>query len=128
MIQDIVTEDGDVKINPDTGDFDLFDDSDHAESTRIALGVNRGELSWNPSFGLDHLALMADLDDEVAVESELNEYLETQFDNFVSLDVESIKRTDGRTAIIHTRVTYLDDDGTEQTNDAETEVENDGVI
>lgn len=116
-----VDEDGNFKIDPDTGDFVMMDDTDLAESTRIALGTNRGELRWNSGFGLDHLSLESGLDDETAVESEMNDYLESQFDNFVSLTVDSIDRN-GRTATIKTEVTYLDDDGNEQVANGETEV------
>lgn len=120
-------ETGDVIIDQDTGDFVMIDDSDQSVATQVALGTNEGELSWNPNFGLNHLNLLSMIDDENAVEAELDDYLTSQFDNFVSCEVNSIDRDEKtRTATIHTTVTYLDDNGDETTADAETEVDDIG--
>lgn len=127
MSMDVATDEtGDVIIDPETGDFVMVDDADQAVATNIALGTNEGELAWNPDFGLNHLNILSMIDDENAVETEIDDYLESQFDNFVSSEVTSIDR-DGRVATIHTRVTYLDESGEEQTTEEETEVEDDGL-
>ena len=127
MASDIDFDTGDARIDPDTVDFVMKDDVSLSEATRVALGTNEGELSWNPDFGLNHLNLLSMIDDENAVEAELDDYLTSQFDNFVSCEVNTIDRDEQtRTATIHTTVTYLDDNGNETTADADTEVDDFG--
>lgn len=127
MSKDLATDDsGDSIIDPETGDLVMIDDEDQAVATNIALGTNEGELSWNPSFGLNHLHIIENLDDIPSLEAEIEDYLESQFDNFVSAEVKDIKRN-GRTATVDLAVTYLDDSGEETTVTTGTEVDDIGI-
>ncbi|QCZ43712.1 hypothetical protein [Levilactobacillus brevis] len=121
-----VDESGDIIIDPETGDLVTVEDDDQAVATNIALGTNEGELSWNPSFGLNHLHIIENLDDIPSLEAEIEDYLESQFDNFVSAEVKDIKRN-GRTATVDLVVTYLDDSGEEITVTTGTEVDDIGI-
>lgn len=126
MSQDLqVDETNDIQLDPDTGDFIMTDDSDLTEATRIALGTNAGELEWNTGFGLDHLNLLSMIDNEPAMEAEISDYLEAQFDNFVSAEITSMTRKQ-RVATISLKVIYSDDNGNETTAETETEVETNG--
>lgn len=121
-----VNESGDIIIDPETGDLVTVEDDDQALATNIALGTNEGELSWNPSFGLNHLHVIENLDDIPSLEAEIEDYLESQFDNFVSAEVKDVKRN-GRTATVDLAVTYLDDSGEETMVTTGTEVDDIGI-
>ncbi|WP_214464517.1 hypothetical protein [Levilactobacillus brevis] len=121
-----VDESGDIIIDPETGDLVTVEDDDQALATNIALGTNEGELSWNPSFGLNHLHVIENLDDIPSLEAEIEDYLESQFDNFVSAEVKDVKRN-GRTATVDLAVTYLDDSGEETMVTTGTEVDDIGI-
>ena len=121
-----VDESGDIIIDPETGDLVTVEDDDQALATNIALGTNEGELSWNPSFGLNHLHVIENLDDIPSLEAEIEDYLESQFDNFVSAEVKDVRRN-GRTATVDLAVTYLDDSGEETTVTTGTEVDDIGI-
>ena len=121
-----VDESGDIIIDPETGDLVTVEDDDQAVATNIALGTNEGELSWNPSFGLNHLHVIENMDDIPSLEAEIEDYLESQFDNFVSAEVKDVRRN-GRTATVDLAVTYLDDSGEETTVTTGTEVDDIGI-
>lgn len=127
MAKDLaVDENNDFMIDPDTGDLVMTDDDSQTEAYRVALGTNEGELAWNPSFGLNHLSLLGDIDDESAMEDEISDYLESQFDNFISADVTGIERS-GRVATVSLKIVSTDDDGEEQVTNTEMGVETDGT-
>lgn len=127
MAKDLaVDENNDFMIDPDTGDLVMTDDDSQTEAYRVALGTNEGELAWNPSFGLNHLSLLGDIDDESSMEDEISDYLESQFDNFISADVTGIERS-GRVATVSLKIVSTDDDGEEQVTNTEMGVETDGT-
>jgi len=127
VAKDLVTdENNDFPIDPETGDFILADDSDQSEAYRVALGTNEGELPWNPDFGLNHLSILSQLDDESAVEDEISDYLEQNFDNFQSAEITDVALS-GREATISLTITSVDDNGDEQETETEMGVETDGI-
>ncbi|VDG18793.1 hypothetical protein [Lactobacillus brevis] [Lactiplantibacillus mudanjiangensis] len=103
MSLDFLTgSDGDFTLDPDTGDFQMVEDEDQTmQAVRIALGTNIGELDWNEDFGFGHLNLFSLLDDEGALQAELENYLtDVMEDQIIGVTVDSVDKL-GRTATIH---------------------------
>ncbi|VDG32892.1 hypothetical protein [Lactobacillus brevis] [Lactiplantibacillus mudanjiangensis] len=103
MSLDFLTgSDGDLTLDPDTGDFQMIEDEGQTtQAVRIALGTNIGELDWNEDFGFGHLNLFSLLDDEGALQAELENYLtDVMEDQIIGVTVDSVDKL-GRTATIH---------------------------
>lgn len=125
MSLDFLTDsEGDLVIDPDTGDFQMVeDDEQKIQAVRIALGTNIGELDWNEDFGFGHLNLFSLLDDEGALQAELENYLTgVMGDQIIGVTVDSVDKV-GRTATIHLTI-ELNEDETIQTD---LEVSDDGT-
>ncbi|WP_125545355.1 hypothetical protein [Levilactobacillus lindianensis] len=120
-----VGTDNDIQIDPENGDLIMAEDVNQSEAYRVALGTNEGELVWNEGFGLNHLSLLSEIDNQPAMEAEISDYLESHFDTFVSAEITGITRA-GRTATVSLKIVTIDDNGNEQSTDTGMEVETDG--
>ncbi|MFC6180356.1 hypothetical protein [Lactiplantibacillus daowaiensis] len=82
---------GDIEFDANTGTFSMVaDDDEVAQALELLLGINLGELDWNPDLGLNHMDVLINGDDKDVVEAIINDYLSDQlgeaFDSFEITD------------------------------------------
>ncbi|GAY74294.1 hypothetical protein [Lentilactobacillus kosonis] len=84
---------GDLDFNSNTGVFNMIDtDQELAQKLWIALGINVAELPWNEDIGLNQLDLIMSGDDQTAIQTLLDDYLQTQWaDTYDNIDVTEFK-------------------------------------
>ncbi|WP_203648883.1 hypothetical protein [Secundilactobacillus yichangensis] len=79
----------DILLDPNSKDIEVTNDN-LQQGIVIFLNTNQGELSWNPTFGVDMLQIIMDIHNEAALSSELEEWLTGYFDEIDSVVVDSI--------------------------------------
>lgn len=79
----------DVMLDPNSKDIEVTNDN-LKQGIVIFLNTNQGELSWNPTFGVDMLQIIMDIHNEAALSSELEEWLTGYFDEIDSVVVDKI--------------------------------------
>ena len=79
----------DVMLDPNSKDIEVTNDN-LKQGIVIFLNTNQGELSWNPTFGVDMLQIIMDIHNEAALSSELEEWLTGYFDEIDSVVVDQI--------------------------------------
>lgn len=71
---------GDLDFDANTGVFNLVEDDDElAQKLSLLLNINTAELLWNEDIGIDHNDLLANADDQGAIQSILADYLQEQW-------------------------------------------------
>jgi len=84
-----LTDNNDLYMDDDMGDTAMTDGEAQAiQKLQIALGTNRGELDWNPDFGLDHSDIEDNAWDLGYVQQEIDDYLTDMFAEVDSVEVE----------------------------------------
>ncbi|GAX05469.1 hypothetical protein IWT25_00775 [Secundilactobacillus pentosiphilus] len=92
----------DVLLDPNSKDIEVTND-DLQQGIVIFLNTNQGELSWNPTFGVDMLQIIMDIHNEATLSSELEEWLTGYFDEIDSVVVDSVT-FNKRTATINLKI------------------------
>jgi len=84
---------GDLDFNSNTGVFNMIDtDQELAQKLWIVLGINVAELPWNEDIGLNQLDVIMNGDDQAAIQTLLDDYLQTQWaDTYDNIDVTEFK-------------------------------------
>lgn len=71
---------GDLDFDANTGVFNLVEDDDElAQKLSLLLNISTAELLWNEDIGIDHNDLLANADDQGAIQSILADYLQEQW-------------------------------------------------
>lgn len=79
MIAPRIDDTGDLDFDQATGVFNMVEGDDEIrQALRLLLGINVGELDWNPDIGLNHLDVMANASDESMIQSIITDYLRDQ--------------------------------------------------
>lgn len=101
----LIGDDGDMIFSHSQGDLAMVSDEDEIyQKIRIALGTNEMELEWNPDFGLSHGNVMDNIYDTSYVQTIIDDYLTTTFEEVNDVRITKVIQKENRQLYIELTV------------------------